>query len=977
MSAQRDRIIADLTGRMGAPSAELVARGDAATRALYAADASIFASDPLVVIRPRSAGDISHCVGYAEEHGLPLHPRGAGCGLAGGALGPGIVLDLTHAMRKIEWDGALVHARAGATIGAIHRRLRPLGLRLPLPAAASPTQTIGGLIAADRACVRRLFSSIQGFTAITRGGETITWPRTGANPQRSQDGENAGDALARFVQSGDPRLAAQAAFATLGHGDVPARPDDLRMILLGSEGSLAIFCDVVLRPEPIPAARCAALILCEGLGEALHIAERLASCSVAECELLDRRWLAVARESDPRYELAIPASTEAAIVVLAEGDSFAAAQDSLEKGIAAAEASEGPGRAAQFATDDAQTEFFWRLITKMAPRLAGVRGRRRPIPLIDDVFVPPQTIAACSRAAHEALREHGVTAALAFHAVDRHFDLRPLLDLRNDDQLPLLRRLAVRFFPAVTEAGGVVGGAGSFGLSRSWAIAALPDDRYRYWCGLKRLCDPQNVLNPAKVVWPDAEATIFNRLIFRQPKSTAQRGSTPARSETSAPALAWRREDLMAAAALCNGCGICRTTDEGRMCPVFRAEPREEASPRAKATLFRAALSGVIAGEALQGDRAKAIADLCFHCHQCRLECPSEVDIPGISLETKAAYVAENGTPASERLAMNMSWLIRWGGAVWPVANWALKNNTARWLMERLIGLSRHRQAPPFARHTFIRIAGRRGWRRPDKAISAPGRKALLFVDTFHNWFDIGPPLYLARLLTQAGVSVYVPDWQRPSGMNYIAVGAMDRATELARRNVARLADAVRNGYQIITMEPTAALCLTHEYPKLLGGADAALVAESSFDATAYVWNLVRNGVIPNPRAPIDATVLVHQPCHQKALPGPDAPAERLLRRVPGLDVRAVELGCSGMAGVWGLMKKNFRASLRIGRPLASAVRDPAIHATSAECSACRLQLAQGVSKPSLHPLRIFASASGVGPPLELKPHADAGNASP
>ncbi len=72
---------------------------------------------------------------------------------------------------------------------------------------------------------------------------------------------------------------------------------------------------------------------------------------------------------------------------------------------------------------------------------------------------------------------------------------------------------------------------------------------------------------------------------------------------------------------------------------------REEASPRAKANLLRGVLSGQLRVDDLTDDRAKAIADLCFNCHQCRLECPASVDIPKIVGELKAQYVATNGLP--------------------------------------------------------------------------------------------------------------------------------------------------------------------------------------------------------------------------------------------------------------------------------------------------------------------------------------------
>ena len=83
---------------------------------------------------------------------------------------------------------------------------------------------------------------------------------------------------------------------------------------------------------------------------------------------------------------------------------------------------------------------------------------------------------------------------------------------------------------------------------------------------------------------------------------------------------------------------------------MFRATAREEATPRAKANLLRGVLSGQLSVDDLTGDRAKSISDLCFQCHQCRLECPASVDIPKIVSELRAQYVATNGLPLSDAL---------------------------------------------------------------------------------------------------------------------------------------------------------------------------------------------------------------------------------------------------------------------------------------------------------------------------------------
>jgi Fe-S oxidoreductase len=95
------------------------------------------------------------------------------------------------------------------------------------------------------------------------------------------------------------------------------------------------------------------------------------------------------------------------------------------------------------------------------------------------------------------------------------------------------------------------------------------------------------------------------------------------------------------------------------------------------------------------------------------------------------------------------------------------------------------------------------------------------------------------------------------------------------------------------------------------------------------------------------------------------SPGENLLRLVPGLSVRRIEKGCSGMAGTYGLKQKNYRNSLRAGWGLISALRDPQIQVGTTECSACKIQMEQGTTKPTIHPMKLLALSYRLMPELD------------
>jgi len=243
-------------------------------------------------------------------------------------------------------------------------------------------------------------------------------------------------------------------------------------------------------------------------------------------------------------------------------------------------------------------------------------------------------------------------------------------------------------------------------------------------------------------------------------------------------------------------------------------------------------------------------------------------------------------------------------------------------------------------------------------------RKVLYFVDIYANWYDTQLAEAFVQVLKHNGIAVYVHPDQLQSGMAAVSMGALHIARKFAHRNLRILAEAVRQGYQIVTTEPSAALCLAHEYVNLVDSDDARLVAANTYEACTYLWKLHQSGKLELDLNPVNATVGYHQPCHMRAL-GAGTAGLNLLRLIPGVTTTHVEQGCSGMAGTYGLQRKNYRNSLRAGWGLITAMRDQSLQVGSTECSACKIQMEQGTSKPTIHPLKMLALSYGLMPEID------------
>jgi Fe-S oxidoreductase len=406
------------------------------------------------------------------------------------------------------------------------------------------------------------------------------------------------------------------------------------------------------------------------------------------------------------------------------------------------------------------------------------------------------------------------------------------------------------------------------------------------------------------------------------------------------------------------------------MCPFFRFAPQEEASPRAKANLVRGIITGRLPLSTINEDQFKQVVDLCVNCHQCRIECPAGVDIPRLVTEAKAQYVATNGISFSDSLFTRLDRTARWASRFSRFYNYAIANRTLRWIAQKTTGLAQGRKLPAVAKSSFLKWAEQQRLDRPSRE---DGDKVVYFTDIFATWFDTNLAKAVVKTLQHNGISVYVPSQQLWSAAAAIAEGDVQYARKVAQVNVAILAEAIRQGYTVLTTEPAAAMCLTQEYPALLDDDDTTLVANNTQDACHYLWNLHRRGKLELTFQPQNYQVGYHLPCHLRAL-GEHTPGEHLLRLIPGIRVHRIEKGCSGMAGVFGLKSKNYRNSLRSGWGLLSTMRDSEIQVGTTECSACKIQMEQGTSKPTLHPLKLLALAYNIMPELEEQLRGAAGD---
>jgi FAD/FMN-containing dehydrogenase/Fe-S oxidoreductase len=936
---------------------------DAASRAVYSTDASIFQLDPLAVAVPADEADLCTLVRWAHERSVPLVARGAGTGLAGESLGRGVVVDLSvHFRSVLEIGDDWVRVQPGVVLAELNARLAKVGRRFAPDPTSRSTCTIGGMIGTDAS---GRSAALHGTTGDHVRGLRLVWDN-GSVAELPDGWARAGDSRTQEIKRGAAALLEskadlialarpRARFDRCGYRlmERSAGSIDLTRLLVGSEGTLGIVTRATLATIPLAGGRGAVAIALPSLDAAIGIGLEARAAGAAACAVLDQRLVSWLRS---RGSGLFPADAEAVLIVEFEATSPAYAADAVREF-----AGQVGGRTVVQATADENTiEGLWAACAGVATTGLTPAGWPRPVPFVEDIGIPPPGLAEFVSRARLVLSRCEISATLWIDPGMGHVDLRPFADPDDPAGASRFWALADELHGLAIDLGGTVSARHGTGIARTPWVERQYGPLYPVMRELKAVFDPRGILNPGKVVGPDPGQPAWPLRVAPVSTPVADTGPSvskvaePARSY--APLLVWQSDELARAAGACTGCGACRTRESGgRMCPIFRATGAEAAAPRAKANLFRAMTGGQLAGVA--ADDVRAVADLCVNCRMCAAECPEHVDVPKLMLEAKAANHEAYGFRRPGWFLARMDGLAAFGSRFAFTSNTLLGRRTVRWLLEKVFGLARQRTLPRFAFRPFLARARRRGLtKRP------PGGPAVAyFVDTYANVFDPSVAEATVAVLKHNGIPVYVPHRQRGSGAFALAHGDMTVARERLLYNVRRLADAARAGDTIVCSEPTAALFFRVDGPSLFDDPDVRLVASRTVELTSYLWSLHKQGRLRTDFHTIPMAVGHHVPCHVKAL-GQGEWGSDLLSLIPGLTASRIDVSCSGMAGTYGLNVHNLPISLEAGRPMLDELARPRHTYGSSECSACRLQMQQGTGKRAVHPVQYLALAYGLMP---------------
>ncbi|HEX2507283.1 MAG TPA: FAD-binding and (Fe-S)-binding domain-containing protein [Miltoncostaeaceae bacterium] len=886
-------------------------RDDDASRELYAADASIYRRLPVATLRAALPEDLDAAVAACREGGVPLTCRGAGTSLAGQAVGTGLVVDCTAlASISIDPEARVARVGPGVVLDDLNRAAAAQGLAFGPDVASGSRATLGGMIANNSAGARSIAygltaGHVRALEVTLADGTRATLRRGGPGPAPLE----AARGLAAAARP--PALLRRVSGYDLGAlaGEEPDWP----RLLCGSEGTLAVVREAELDLVERPAARGLALLSFPTVEAALEAAVAALEGGPSAVELMARSAI----DLDAPAQLLIEQSGEPAEVA-----------DRLQA-----------VRGARVVLDPAEQEAVW------AVRRAGIGralrdappgpGDPRPLAFIEDPAVPPERCPELARGVRRILEREGLQAVWYGHASVGCLHIRPRMDLRLPGAVAALRRIAEETADLVCALGGSLSGEHGDGRARSELLPRMyPPETIDAFGELKRLLDPEGLLNPGVITDPEPldEGLRLAASPPRRPRRTA---------------LAFTREGGLARAGeACNGNGACRSR-AATMCPSYQALRDERHSTRGRAVILRAALEGRLpAGLADEG--LHEALELCLGCKACATECPVGVDMAALKVEALAHRHRARGAPPAARIAGHAHELLALGSRAPSLARLGAR------LAGRVLG-----SAPPApVRRWRPRAANWHSGARPIGTVAnwhsghrpigtgADAPAVALMADTFTRFLEPGIGDAALRVLDACGAAVEVVD-PGCCGRPLLSQGLVAQARRRARRAVARLAPHALAARPIVVLEPSCWSMLVDDLPRLLpGDPRARWVAEAAVTFERAVVELGPPALADGPEA------LVHEHCHAKAL-GDGTEGAAALAAVPGLATRPSGAGCCGMAGAFG--HRHRELSLRIAEdrlaPAVRAVSGPAVAAGTS----CREQIRRAAGRPALHPAELLA----------------------
>lgn len=962
---------------------------DELIRRLYANDASMYEELPEAVAFPRGEANLQELVRMAGEQGTHLTARAGGTSLAGQTTGSGIIMDVSRYMTcilELNPEHRQARVQPGVIRDQLNRQAARHGLMFGPDTSTTDRCMLGGMIGNNSSGAYSIKygttrQHVQRIRAVLSDGSTAEFrPLDRQELEAKQQQDDLEGAIYRGmlqllhrhreqIQQAYPhpdlirRNTGYALDALCEMDPVTpgGRPFNLCELLCGSEGTLAITAEARVNLVPVPRHQVLLIPQFETLDAAMQATVKAVEHQPAAVELLDDHVLQATRGNieQQKNRFFLEGDPRCLLIIEFKGDDAEELQQragALRKELQ----SEQLGYAFPLLDNPERMGRVWALRKAGLGLLMGMPDDAQTPTFVEDTAVPVHNLPGYIRDFQALLRRYGTDCVFYAHASVGELHLRPMLNLKQSDNIATMQQMADEVADLVKTYRGSLSGEHGDGRARSPNIArVLGEETVDLLRRVKRIWDPYNRLNPGKIVDP-------------RPMDEDLRVHPGYQTPRVDTLFKWRREGGFGQALeLCNGAGVCRRRAEsgGTMCPSYMATLEEKDSTRGRANVFRQIFASR-QGDGFASSEVREALELCLSCKACKSECPANVDMARMKAEFMHGWHRHHGISLPERFFGDPGHFYALAARFPVLVNAVNHSRPGREVLYQLFGVHRERRLPAFARQTFMSWWRQRhaGDRQAAAAISATP-DLVLAVDPFTHYHEPQTGRAAVEVLETLGYSVHCLG-PLESGRTQLSKGLLDRARKRVHRNLALLGPYAERGIPVVGLEPSELLTFRDENMDLCEDHELERARTLSHQSRLFEEFLADNpggADLQKHLAGQGCNVHIHTHCHASTLADPGRLHE-LLKKTGAHPVE-MQTGCCGMAGSFGYEAGHYRVSMDIGelalfpyiRSMGSGQEEnqgpDSTGGHDLVCShgfSCRHQILDGTGRTSLHPTEVL-----------------------
>lgn len=918
-------------------------RTERAARIVLSTDNSIYQRLPQAVLEPHDMTAMAVAMTQAAQHGVAITARGGGTGTNGQSLTNSVAMDCSRHMNRIvdvDAEAGIAVVEPGVVLDQLNAALRPFGWMFGPSVSTATRATLGGMVSTD--------ASGKGSRRFGRTSDhvvsaNVIWPNGTHEKLRDLDRDEVEKItkkdsvlgnLTKFLRDTLPshsdditRVFPKMNRGLTGYNLDQVRHQDgglsLTRLLAGSEGTLALIGQLTLRLSRIPHYRGAAVIGYADCDTALRAVPDLVAADPDAIEFLDGKVVELGRAA-PVWNSVLPilgdlADSGGLLFAEVSGDTREDVATKIAALEIAANTSEIRSLGLSGTHDPVEMAGIATLRSEAVGLLASGDGPRRGTAFVEDAAVPPERLVDFVSEFRALLDDHGLDYGMFGHADVGCVHVRPMLDMLEPTDRERIRPISDAVAALAKRHGGLIWGEHGKGVRGEYLENRVGPALYNLMRQIKTVCDPQDLLNPDKLVQSLATSKPLLRI-----DTVPFRGTADAEIEKDA------RQDFSQAIA-CNGNGACFDWSPVRtMCPSYKATGDRVQSPKGRAALIRDWLLQRAVDKTSLSTKTTALElaeslDTCLSCKSCTSLCPVRVDIPTMKAEFLHQHHATVPRPRRDQL-------VRWMEPLTLAARQMPR------LANAMLSIAPIRQfgffdLPKFATRPVERSLRQAGAtiiqiNRP-QLIAPPEKSAILITDSFLGVFDTGPLIAATRVLKRVGFNVHATP-PVAMGKALQVRGFLDAYRQVCDRTLPHLKALARTGAPLVVVEPAVLMALRQEWPLVEHGIEILSLEE---------FLSIHRDKLPHVESRSAITLMPH--CTQASGdPGHTALWQGVFATC-NLDLITEQVGCCGMAGMFGhetehrdLSQEIFDLSWR--EPLQDISRTPVASGFSCRCQSTR-----------------------------------------